>query len=1546
MWARVWFPTLFLVWLTKMAEFEPSKFLEDILNRSAVAKLRRSDVELLIDHLELGEVIPVKDLKKPALVAECCDQLIKLGFFGDEAYQGYEDKIQAERAKEVAKQAEREQAERAEREKKAEREHEYRMRELDLRASSVGVTGAGFSVAQQVRLVPKFNEKDVEKYFLAFEKTAISLKWPKDQWTMLLQTALSGKALDTYSALPIDEITHYDSVKGGILKAYELVPEAYRQKFRKLQKNPNITHVEFAREKKILLDRWLESLEGSSDLNKLKEIILLEEFKNSISQDIRLHLEDRKIENLQSAATAADEYALIHKVNVQQGSKNSKWRQKSSQSPSQTSESNKVKEVNDGEVEKNDNETKSKKRFKPFWCDHCHRKGHSRDRCYILHPELKPVQAESKPVSFLKLLQNSSGCEVSGQSVGKHAELSPYDSFKCDGVISVSDDSENVPVDILRDTGSAQSLVLDEVIKDFELTPVGHVWVQGIGCQDTLIPLYEIWLKSSYFTGKVTVGAISKLPMDSVSFLLGNDIAGDQVNVIPKLTFQPCVDDQTEGLNVEYPGIFPACVTTRSMKKREVSDVIKGRETKNLGLDENVILAETFMNDLHESPDTNGESHSDVVLSKKGLCKYQNQDSSLLLVRNQAVSYDEIYKFPVGYYWKEGVLMRKWRSSTVPANESWKEIHQIVLPKCYRNEVVQVAHELPMSGHLGVRKTQDRILRHFYWPGLYGDVAEYCRSCHTCQLVGKPNQTIPPAPLIPIPAFGNPFDSIIVDCVGPLPKTRSGNYYLLTIMDSVTRFPEAIPLKRITSKNVVSALTQFFTRMGLARVIRSDQGSNFTSGLFQEVLKELGIKHKISSAYHPQSQGALERFHQTFKTMLKSFCYDHETDWDKGVDMLLFAIREVPNESLGFSPFELVYGYEVRGPLKMFKEKLVSQEDQKPVAMLKYVTEFKTRLNEAREMAKTHLLKSQSNMKVWYDRKSRTQEFSQGDQVLLLLPIPGNCLQSKFSGPYKVLKKLNSVDYLIHTPDRKKTKRVCHVNMIKPYHVRATVVSCVNAGDNTCQNTGELDDLEIHLSRMSPSPVLNSEVLANIASKLSHLSEKQKSDVTQLLNEFQELFTDVPGRTTLLEHDIVLLEGTRPIKQHPYRMNPVKHAALKKEVEYMLQNDLIEASESPWSSPVIMVPKPDNTFRMCIDLRKVNCVTKTDSHPIPRIESCFDKIGEAKFVSKFDLLKGYWQVPLTGNSKEITAFATPDNLYQCKVMCFGLKNAPSSFSRLMQKVIAGLEGCAVFIDDVAICSDSWPIHMTRVKALFQKLSEAHLTINLAKSEIGHGYITYLGYKVGQGKVLPKKANVEAIEKIAVPTNRKGVMKFLGSIGYYRKFCKNFSDIAVPLTRLLCKNTKFCWSAECQIAFKSLKQLIMKAPVLIVPDCSKPFILMVDASDVGVGSVLMQVGEDELDHPVGYFSRKLNKHQLNYSTVEKETLSLVLAVQHFEIYLSVGAYPVKVYTDHNPLKYLNQFRNKNQRLTRWSLFLQEYNLEIFHIPGKENVLADSLSRAGV
>ena len=314
----------------------------------------------------------------------------------------------------------------------------------------------------------------------------------------------------------------------------------------------------------------------------------------------------------------------------------------------------------------------------------------------------------------------------------------------------------------------------------------------------------------------------------------------------------------------------------------------------------------------HSPPRSIDQDHD--TLSKSQLIQEQQTDPEISKLIFRALPEDEISQVPMCYYKKNGILMRKWRPFDVPADDEWAVYHQIVVPKSYRHEILSIAHESPMSGHLGINKTYHKIINHFYWPGLKSDVSKYCKTCHICQMVGKPNQTIPKAQLQPIPAFDEPFSRIPIDCVGPLPRTKSGNEYLLTIMctSSSTRFPEAIPFRNIKTKSIVKALIKFFTSVGLPKSVQSDQGSNFMSGIFQQVMHELGIKQYRSSAYHPESQGALERFHQTLKNMIRSYCFDTEKDWDEGIHLLLFAVRESVQESLGFSPFELVFSHSVR----------------------------------------------------------------------------------------------------------------------------------------------------------------------------------------------------------------------------------------------------------------------------------------------------------------------------------------------------------------------------------------------------------------------------------------------------------------------------------------------------------------------------------------------------------------------------------------------------------------------------------------------------------
>ncbi|CAI5660942.1 unnamed protein product [Oreochromis niloticus] len=418
-------------------------------------------------------------------------------------------------------------------------------------------------------------------------------------------------------------------------------------------------------------------------------------------------------------------------------------------------------------------------------------------------------------------------------------------------------------------------------------------------------------------------------------------------------------------------------------------------------------------------------------------------------------------------------------------------------------------------------------------------------------------------------------------------------------------------------------------------------------------------------------------------------------------------------------------------------------------------------------------------------------------------------------GPYVIVKKVSDTNYILDTPERRRKTRLCHVNMLKPYHTRDT-------------------------------------------------SMTESSDTAGMA---------VPGSVP-----VTLLS-----------------------VEVKGDDDLGTLSEGQqyyW---------------------KVNAVTVSDSFPLPCMEDCIDIIGPAKFITKLDLLKGYWQVPLTSRASDISAFVTPDHFMQYTVMAFGMKNAPATFQRLMQLVLGDVPQCNVYLDDVVLYTDTWADHMSLLRAVFQRLAEASLTLNLAKCEFGKATVTYLGKQVGFGQVRPVEAKITAILDYPSPTTRRELRRFLGMTGYYRCFCKNFSVVVTPLTKLCSPKVPFEWSAQCQHAFESAKSLLCSTPVVAAPNFSRPFKLEVDASATGAGAVLLQDDEEGVWHPVCYFSAKFKHHQLNYSTIEKEALALLLALQHFTVYVGSSASPVTVFTDHNPLVFLNRMYNHNQRLMRWALW---------------------------
>ena len=295
--------------------------------------------------------------------------------------------------------------------------------------------------------------------------------------------------------------------------------------------------------------------------------------------------------------------------------------------------------------------------------------------------------------------------------------------------------------------------------------------------------------------------------------------------------------------------------------------------------------------------------------------------------------------------------------------------------------------------------------------------------------------------------------------------------------------------------------------------------------------------------YHPESQGALERFHQTIKNMLRAYCVENNRDW---VHLLLFAARESVQESLGFSPFELVFGRTVRGPLKLLKEAWLAEDS--PVNLLDQVADLCYRLARARHFAQKNLTVSQRKMKTWYDKGAKSRHFNVGDQVLVLLPIPRQPLQARYFGLYTIIKKVNGVDYIVDSPDRRKSQRLCHISMLKQYKSRdpisASNAACVVQSVHTVEQETECDAVVNDFALLC-----NSDVLHKLEKKLCHLASPEREEMIKVITEFSEIFSDVPGRAKGVLHNVDV-GNAEPIKQNPYRVNPRKLEFLRKEVGY------------------------------------------------------------------------------------------------------------------------------------------------------------------------------------------------------------------------------------------------------------------------------------------------------------------------------------------------------------------------------------------------------------
>ena len=875
---------------------------------------------------------------------------------------------------------------------------------------------------------------------------------------------------------------------------------------------------------------------------------------------------------------------------------------------------------------------------------------------------------------------------------------------------------------------------------------------------------------------------------------------------------------------------------------------------------------------------------------------------------------------------------------------------KLVIPLVLREKILKLGHDTPMAGHMGIARTKARIFTEFTWPGATSDIKNYCVTCDICQK-GKKIKNLK-APLSKTSVIGQPFDKIAIDIVGPLNQSKNKHRFILTAVDMCTRWPEAVPLKNITAGEVQDALVSIFTRMGFPAIILSDNGSQFTSEIFNQVSKLLGIKIVHSSVYHAMSNGLVERWNGTFKEMLKKITADRKEDWDEVIPAALFAYREVPSESTGYSPFELMFGRKVRGPMSILKSIFTDETvDCKTRMAYDYLLNLKQKLQTACKYATFKSEQSKDKSKQWYDRNAYIRDIREGDHVLLLKPQKLNKLELRWAGPFKVEKKLSNLNFEVRIGNKIK---IYHLNRMILYHTRnkteeslshplvSAIAGVINEEDNPDDEiiSGEGGNTDKPLNKVKTPDVTVATDLKAI--KISnHLTGEQRTIIDKLIQSYTEVISNIPGRTSLIEHEINL-KSDKVVRVKPYSIPYARRETMRTEIEEMIKIGIIERSNSEYCSPVVLVKKRDGSTRFCVDYRKLNSITTFDAEPIPDQEELFAKLNEAKFLTKLDMTKGYWQIKIADNCKKYTAFWTPWGLFHFNYLPFGLSTAPATFARLMRMVLQGVDNVVSFFDDICIFSKTFDEHLKTLETVFNRLKLAGLTIKPSKMEMAFEQISFLGHVVGKGIVAPEDDKINKILNLVIPKTKKQVRSLVGLISYYSKFIPNFSEIKAVLTDLLRNNMpeRIVWTDECERALSFLKKILNSRPVLILPNIKERFVLQTDASSLGIGAVLLQYRNNTL-RPVKYISRKLSQREKRYSTIERECLSIIWAVSKLALYLSNTNFTLQ--TDQKALQYMNNCSFKNSRLTRWSILLSEFQFKIQHIPGKDNTIADYLSR---
>ncbi|CAF2747692.1 unnamed protein product [Rotaria sp. Silwood2] len=513
------------------------------------------------------------------------------------------------------------------------------------------------------------------------------------------------------------------------------------------------------------------------------------------------------------------------------------------------------------------------------------------------------------------------------------------------------------------------------------------------------------------------------------------------------------------------------------------------------------------------------------------------------------------------------------------------------------------------------------------------------------------------------------------------------------------------------------------------------------------------------------------------------------------------------------------------------------------------------------------------------------------------------------------------------------------------YLLKTTNLDSKTIDDKFLDTIESTDDILINakqLSRCKQIYLVTTKITSN---RYVDTSSSIDLQINQLLEEFEDVFPDdlieLPPKRDI-DHEIKLFENVTPPSQQPFRMSQPELAELKRQLEILLEKGFIRPSKSPYAAPVLFAKKKDGTLRMCVDYRALNKITIKNKYPIPRIDEMLDQLNGAKFFSRLDLKTGYHQIRIKDDDIDKTAFRTRYGSFEFIVLPFGLTNAPPTFMRLMNSIFHQYidEFVILYLDDILIYSKNEQEHLNHIRLVLQLLRANQLYANRDKCEFGSDQIHFLGHVVTSHGIKADENKVIAVKNWPIPRNSTHVRSFLGAAGFYRRFIPNFSEIAAPLTDLTKANYKFKWTNKQHTAFLTLKEALLTAPVLRLPDFNLTFIVVTDASLTAVGGVLMQ-NDGEGERPIAYESRKLNDTESRYPVHEQELFAIIICLRAWRCYLEGMTFLIR--TDHKSLQHISTQKHLSRRMVRWVEYLQQFNFKIEYKSGKENLVADALSR---